>query len=50
MDGEDLSVLLANGGPATVNKIAPFLGTVGGTIAVLLVVAYYSGDTLELQE
>jgi carbon starvation protein CstA len=49
MNGEDLSVLLANGGPAAVvNKIAlVFLGTVGGTIAVLgvIVLPITSGDT-----
>lgn len=49
MNGEDLSILLANGGPAAVvNKIAiVFLGTVGGTIAVLgvIVLPITSGDT-----
>jgi carbon starvation protein CstA len=49
MNGEDLSVLLANGGPAAVvNKIAiVFLGTIGGTIAVLgvIVLPITSGDT-----
>jgi len=49
MNGEDLSALLANGGPAAVvNKIAiVFLGTVGGTIAVLgvIVLPITSGDT-----
>lgn len=49
MNGDDLSVLLANGGPAAVvNKIAiVFLGTVGGTIAVLgvIVLPITSGDT-----
>jgi carbon starvation protein CstA len=49
MNGEDLMDLLANGGPAAVvNKIAlVFLGTVGGTIAVLgvIVLPITSGDT-----
>ncbi|MEZ7516598.1 carbon starvation CstA family protein [Flavobacterium frigidarium] len=49
MNGEDLSILLANGGPAAVvNKIAiVFLGTVGGTVAVLgvIVLPITSGDT-----
>ena len=49
MNGEDLSILLSNGGPAAVvNKIAiVFLGTVGGTIAVLgvIVLPITSGDT-----
>lgn len=49
VNGEELSVLLANGGPAAVvNKIAVvFLGTVGGTIAVLgvIVLPITSGDT-----
>ncbi len=49
MNGEDLSILLANGGPAAVvNKIAiVFLGTIGGTIAVLgvIVLPITSGDT-----
>ncbi|WP_027420577.1 carbon starvation CstA family protein [Crocinitomix catalasitica] len=49
MNGESLSVLLESGGPAAVvNKIAiTFLGTVGGTIAVLgvIVLPITSGDT-----
>ena len=49
MNGKDLTVLLANGGPAAVvSKIAlVFLGTVGGTIAVLgvIVLPITSGDT-----
>jgi len=49
MNGEDLSTLLANGGPAAVvNKIAvTFLGTIAGTIAVLgvIVLPITSGDT-----
>ena len=48
-NGEDLSTVLAEGGPAAVvNKIAvAFLGSVGGTIAVLgvIVLPITSGDT-----
>jgi carbon starvation protein CstA len=44
MDGEDLSVLPAMEALA-VAQIAPFLGTVGGTIAVLGVM--YCSITLE---
>ncbi|MCG9793666.1 carbon starvation CstA family protein [Flavobacterium algicola] len=48
-NGNDLSILMENGGPAAVvNKIATvFLGTVGGTIAVLgvIVLPITSGDT-----
>jgi carbon starvation protein CstA len=49
VSGEGLSVLLANEGiPGVVNKIATvFLGTIGGTIAVLwvIVIPITSGDT-----
>jgi carbon starvation protein CstA len=49
MNGEDLSVLLANEGlPGIVHKIATvFLGTIGGTVAVLgvIVLPITSGDT-----
>ncbi|MFD1552681.1 carbon starvation protein A [Putridiphycobacter roseus] len=49
MNGEDLNVVLQNGGPAAVvNKIAvTFLGTIGGTVAVLgvIVLPITSGDT-----
>lgn len=49
MNGNDLSELLANGGPAAVvNKISvTFLGTLAGTIAVLgvIVLPITSGDT-----
>jgi type IV secretory pathway VirB2 component (pilin) len=55
MNGEDLSVLLANEGlPGIVHKIATvFLGTIGGTVVVLgvIVLPITSGDTsLERQE
>jgi carbon starvation protein CstA len=49
MNGENLSVLLANDGlPGIVHKIATvFLGTIGGTIAILgvIVLPITSGDT-----
>ncbi|AFM06385.1 carbon starvation protein, predicted membrane protein [Bernardetia litoralis DSM 6794] len=49
MDGDNISQLLASGGPAAVvNEIAVvFLGTIGGTIAVIgiIVLPITSGDT-----